>query len=202
MLRGFPLPPKANFEIFYILCALQNAGGTTKGSTEHSTEDATHGSIAGSTTAPPKRHSRLHRSLRKGLHISEQYVIPPFRSCLRCSLVCVCVCICAYLCVSVCICVCVCARAGAGARAFVWQPRSEALKASGADGPYRVECTGSLPTSEVKRRRARSALGVGDRLGRPAGAVSFGGPVLLGLFRQLWLPCAILLQNRKLWWAC
>ena len=27
--------------------------------------------------------------------------------------------------------------------------------------PYRVECTGSLPTSEVKRRRARSVLGWG-----------------------------------------
>ena len=26
---------------------------------------------------------------------------------------------------------------------------------------YRVECTGSLPTSEVKRRRARSVLGGG-----------------------------------------
>ena len=27
--------------------------------------------------------------------------------------------------------------------------------------PYRVECTGSLPTSEVKRRRARLVLGWG-----------------------------------------
>ena len=39
--------------------------------------------------------------------------------------------------------------------------------------PYRVECTGSLPTSEVKRRRARLVLRVGDRPGRPQGAASF-----------------------------
>ena len=38
--------------------------------------------------------------------------------------------------------------------------------------PYRVECTGSLPTSEVKRRRARLVLG-GGRLGSPQGAASF-----------------------------
>ena len=28
-------------------------------------------------------------------------------------------------------------------------------------GPYRAKCTGSLPTSEVKQRRARSVLGWG-----------------------------------------
>ena len=38
--------------------------------------------------------------------------------------------------------------------------------------PYHVECTGSLPTSEVKRHRARLVLGWGDRLGRPQGAAS------------------------------
>ena len=42
--------------------------------------------------------------------------------------------------------------------------------------PYRVECAGSLPTSEVKRRRARLILGEGggggDRPGRSQGAAS------------------------------
>ena len=46
--------------------------------------------------------------------------------------------------------------------------------------PYRVECTGSLPTSEVKRRRARLVLGWGtarevlrvlSAFFRPGGAV-------------------------------
>ena len=40
--------------------------------------------------------------------------------------------------------------------------------------PYRVECTGSLLTSEVKRHRARLvSTRVGDRLGTPRGAASF-----------------------------
>ncbi len=43
--------------------------------------------------------------------------------------------------------------------------RDDRLRAGDAGAhrwrPYRVECTGSLPTSEVKRRRARLVLGWG-----------------------------------------
>ena len=39
--------------------------------------------------------------------------------------------------------------------------------------PYRVECTGSLSTSEVKRHRVPASTRVGDCLGRPQGAVGF-----------------------------
>ena len=39
--------------------------------------------------------------------------------------------------------------------------------------PYRVECTGSRPTSEVMRRKARLVLGGGGRPGRSQGAANF-----------------------------
>jgi hypothetical protein len=48
--------------------------------------------------------------------------------------------------------------------------------------PYRVECTGSRPTSEVKRRRARSALGWGTaRPGRMGAGGEGGGGEGVGL---------------------
>jgi len=47
--------------------------------------------------------------------------------------------------------------------------------------PYRVECTGSLPNSEVKRRRARLVLGWGtDRPGRPYNKLPKGAKTACG----------------------
>ena len=55
--------------------------------------------------------------------------------------------------------------------------------------PYHVECTGSLPTSEVKLRRARLVLGWGDRPGRPQGAASFFVGIV-GVFPGFVLACS------------
>ena len=48
--------------------------------------------------------------------------------------------------------------------------------------PYRVECTGSLPTSEVKRRRARLVLGWGTAREDLRVLTAFSSPCLCGLF--------------------
>jgi hypothetical protein len=69
--------------------------------------------------------------------------------------------------------------------------------------PYRVECTGSLPTSEVKRRRARLVLGWGtareDLRVLPAFYVSVVGRAVI-CKRRCATPCHYALLG-TLWFA-
>ena len=55
--------------------------------------------------------------------------------------------------------------------------------------PYRVECTGSLPTSEVKRRRARLVLGWGTAWEHLRVLSAFGLHLLHHRWRGLTLEC-------------
>ncbi len=71
--------------------------------------------------------------------------------------------------------------------------------------PYRVECTGSLPTSEVKRRRARLVLGWGtareDLRVLPAfGTRSACVGVCCG--RRAWAPVAGCVGCGRAWASC
>ena len=91
-------------------------------------------------------------------------------ACVVCMYVCLCVCrcqcqcLCVHVCVGVCVCVCVCVCV------FVRVCVCVCAHGNGVRWrPYRVECTGSLPTSEVKRRRDRLVLGWGGPPGKTSG---------------------------------
>ena len=86
-----------------------------------------------------------------------------------------------------------------GRRVLVWGVKMYNVQTVGVHRwrPYRVECTGSLPTSEVKRRRARLVLGWGtareDLRVLPAfGRKSMGGAFWFGftqyIFCKLYSP--------------
>ena len=80
------------------------------------------------------------------------------RSCLHVCILCVRGC-CVY---ELCVCVVGCVRVRQDcARLHPWSSSHHVAHQVCRWRPYRVECTGSLPNSEVKRRRARLVLGWG-----------------------------------------